>query len=179
MMKNIVALCSVAAVVVACAIPAHAGSWQLTSSYSGSGNSGSWGSNWVNSSSSTSYSFGAVFDNGSSGETGSYTYTGSIQWVGGGTQPAYVTLTETASANADALYTSTATQTANDGFGDASTTQVLDNPYPNVETTSSGTHTTRVTVPVGGTYTFHRTLSASSYGGSINDCGVQYSISIQ
>jgi len=172
-------VCVAAALAIACAQPAHAGSWVLTSAYTGSGNAGSWGSNWVNYNTSTTYSFGAVFDNGSGGETGSWTYTGQIKWVGTGTQPSTVTLNETGGATADALYTSTATESVNDGFGDPTTTQVLNNPYPNVQSTSTGSHTTVVSVAPGATYTFHRTLSASCFGGALNDCNVQYSISIQ
>jgi hypothetical protein len=177
--RGISALIATSAVALACAMPAHAGNWVLTSSYTGSSLPGSWGSQWVNTNTSSAYSFQVVFDNGSGGESGSYTYTGSIQWVGSGPQPAYVTLSETGGANADALYTATATQSANDGLGDASTTSVDYNPYANVVTNSSGSHTTQVSIPVGGTYTFTRTLSASSRGGSINDCSVAYSISIQ
>src|SRR3569833_436215 len=123
-----IAAIAAAALAFAFAQPAQA-AWVLTSSYSGSGNAGSWGSNWVNSNTSTSYSFGAVFDNGAGGETGSWTYNGSIKWDGNGAQPSTVTLTETGGATADALYTSHATETANDGFGDPATTQVLYNPY--------------------------------------------------
>lgn len=168
-----------AALAFACAQPAHAGSWVLTSSYTGSETPGSWGANWVNTDTSTAYSFQVVFDNGSGGESGSYTYTGSIQWVGSGPQPSTVTLDETGGANADALYSNTANQTTNDGLGDPTTGGVDDNPYPNYETNSSGSHTTVVPIANGATYTFTRTLSASSTGGELNDCSVAYSISIE
>jgi len=179
-MKSIYRFCICAASVaaIACAQPAHA-AWVLTSAYTGGGNAGSWGSNWVNYNTSTTYSFGAVFDNGTGGENGSFTYTGSIQWVGGGTQPSSVTLTESATADADALYTTTATETANDGFGDPAVTTFSGSPRASVETKSTGNHTTVVPMAPGAVYTFHRTLSASCIGGPVNDCNVNYSISIQ
>jgi hypothetical protein len=169
-----------AALAFACAQPAHAGSWVLTSSVNYSVAPGTWGSGlYTNYNTSTSYSFGDAFDNGSSGEWGTFTYTGKIQWTGGGTQPSSVTLTESGGATADALYATSATQTANDGLGDPSHTAFYSSPRPYVETTSSGNHTTNVSIAPGGTYTFSRTLSASSYSPTLNDCNVSYSISIQ
>ncbi|MGO8674162.1 MAG: hypothetical protein ACLQVD_22715 [Capsulimonadaceae bacterium] len=181
-MKNNCGLTFVVATALAafvCAAPAHAGSWQLTSSAGGSDLSGSWGTGLlVNTNTSTAYDFEDVFDNGSTGESGSFTYTGSIQWVGGGTQPSSVTLTETSEATACGLYSSTAVQTAVDGLGDASSTSVADDPYPTTNTESEGTHQTVVPMSNGEVYHFTRTLSASSYDATINECYVNYSISI-
>lgn len=172
---------SAAVVALVCAAPAHAGSWQLTSSVSGTDTAGSWGTGILTlSQSSTSYSFEDVFDDGSI-ESGSYIYSGSIQWTGGGTQPSSVTLTETGEATADALYTSTATQNVSDGLGDPQNSSI-DTTYaepPSVADESTGTHTTVVPIAPGAIYTFTRTLSASSTGGAINECFVSYSISIQ
>jgi len=179
-MKRIYGLSFVvaAAVAVFCAQPAHAGSWQLTDSVSCHETPGSWGAGpYVNSQSSTEYDFGYVFDIGGA-ESGGCQYSGSIQWTGGGTQPSSVTLSESGESDASALYTSTATQTANDGLGDSSTTQETNNPYPGVDTTSKGSHQTVVPMSQGEIYNFTRTLSCSSSGGSINECYVTYGISI-
>jgi len=179
-MKRIYGLSFVAAVAgigLVCAQPAQA-SWQLTSSVSSSVLPGSWGSGFVVlSQTANSYSFEDVFDNGYGGESGTFTYTGTVQWVGGGTQPSTFSLSETGLAQAQALYTTTATQTAKDGLGDAATTTYTSSPRPYVTTTSSGSHVTTILIAAGATYTFTRTLSTSSYGGSVNDCYVKYSVS--
>lgn len=167
-----------AAVAFACVLPAHAGSWVLTSSVTGTDTPGTWGGQWVNYDTSTSYSFGVVFDQASPGESGSYTYTGIIQWTGGGTQPSTVTLTESGEASASSGYTDVATQSANDGFSDPEVVTYTDDPYPGKTTESSGNHTTTVSIPAGQPYTFTRTLSASSFSTGLNDCYATYSVSI-
>lgn len=120
-----------------------------------------------------------VFDNGGS-ESGTFTFSGTIQWVGGGTPSKTVTLTESATARGTAGYTSTAKQTASDGFADPAVTSPsnMTYPAPSVTTVSTGTHTTTVTIPAGSEYKFTRTFSASSSGGEIDDCFVGYSITI-
>jgi hypothetical protein len=177
MMKNIYGLSMLVAATVAafvCAQPAHAGSWQVTGSGTGNVTSGSWGSGFSSSNSGfTDY----AFDQGTGGESGTFTWTGSVQWVGGGTQPSSVTLDESADMYCDALYTATATQTAVDGLGDASTTVTNYNPYANVVTTSTGSHQTVVPMSQGEVYHFTRDSSASSIGGQLNDCSAQYSVS--
>lgn len=180
-MKSVYGLSFVVAAVAAafCVQPAHAtGSWQLTESVSCSETSGSWGAGpYVNSSSSTEYDFGYVFDN-SAPESGGCTFTGSIEWVGGGTQPSSVTLDETGEAEACGLYTDSAVQTASDGLGDASTTWTDNNPYDTTYTESDGSHDTTVPMSSGEVYKFMRTLSCSSKDATINECYVTYGVTI-
>ncbi len=179
-MKNVYGLSFVVAAVAAALVaqPAHAGGWQLTQTVTCNETTGSWGAGpYVNSSSSTEYDFGYVFDN-SSPESGGCTYSGSIQWTGGGTQPSSVTLSETAEAEACGLYTDSAIQTASDGLGDASTTWTDNNPYDTTLTESDGSHQTTVPMSNGEIYDFTRTLTCSSKGAAINECYVTYGVSL-
>ena len=185
-MKKIygISLFTVAALAVTvCAQPAHAGSWSLTGSVSGSASPGSEATPGldVTTDTSTEYAFFASYLGSSISE--SYTFTGAIQWVGGGTQPSTVALTETGDASAGAAYSEYGTFSVSDGLGDPQTNWATSGagqepPYPSSGASSQGTHTTTVSIAPGAVYKFSRTLSAAGSGGAYDTIGVSYSASI-
>ncbi len=170
--------------VTVCAQPAHAGSWSLAGSVSGSAAPGSEPAPGleVTTDTSTEYAFFAAYEDGAS-DSESYTFTGTIQWVGGGTQPSTVTLTETGDASATAAYSDTGVFNVSDGLGDpqinwATTGAGQNPPYPSSGANSEGTHSTVVTIAPGTIYKFSRTLSAAGTGGAYDSVSVSYSASI-
>jgi len=162
--------------------PAYAGSWSLTGTPTGGYSAGSWGSGLSEQSTATSMSFSDFGGlSGALPETGSFSYTGTITWVGGGTQPSTVTISETGDVYGECLYaTLPANTSASDGLGDSGvTTTTTGYPGDSQTTESKGSHQNIVSVPQGGSYKFTRTFSSYAQGGYINEGYVNYSVSIQ
>jgi beta-galactosidase len=161
--------------------PAYAGYWSLTGIPTG-GATAEAGNSYsplsvTYTTSSMSVSNTSVVSNAAP-VTGQYSYTGTITWVpnNGDLQtdpaPATVTISESADVAGNALYTgnNTPSTSANDGLGDASvTTNFTGYPGNAQYTTSSGTHTTTVSVPTGGSYQFTRSFSSYAFGGSVDE----------
>lgn len=155
------------------AAPAYAGYWSLTGTPTGGYNNGG--------SISASYGESSVswYDLGVFASSGSFTYTGTVQWVGGGTQPTSFTLTETAGVGDTTEY-SYGTGTANDGLGDPAVTKNISTfPGGETEISSSGTHTTVIHMSPGEKYTYTRYLTGSISSAPYYDIYTDYSASVQ
>jgi beta-galactosidase len=170
--------------------PAYAGYWSLTGIPTGGATAQAGNSfsplSVTYTTSSMSLNNAAVVSN-SSPVTGTYSYTGTITWVpnNGDLQtdpaPPTVTISETGDVAGNALYTgnNTPSTSANDGLGDAPvTTNFVGYPGNAQYTTSSGTHTTTVSVPTGGSYEFTRSFSSYAFGGAVDEGIISYQVSV-
>lgn len=164
-------------------VPTYAGSWVLTGSASSTASAGSESTPGllVLDNTSTEYSFMASYMGNPESMSG--TFTGTIQWVGGGTQPSSVTLTETGGATASAPYDEYGTFSVSDGLGDPTTYYSTSGagqnpPYPSSSATSQGTHTTTIPMSPGEIYQFTRTLKASGTGSAYVSASVEYTASV-
>ncbi|MGO8670140.1 MAG: hypothetical protein ACLQVD_02050 [Capsulimonadaceae bacterium] len=179
-LKSVAAL-SVAAAAFVFVAPAHA-AWTLSGTPTGGYNAGSSGSGLNPSYTSSSVSFYDYGIDTAGPLTGSITYTGTITWTGGGTQPAYVTLTEDGDVYGELAYSSTGTTTANDGLGDPPVTTITSGyPGPSKTTSSSGDHSTEIFIAQGGSYKFTVTLSCSAdtTSGGFNEGLLGFEASVQ
>lgn len=164
--------------------PTYAGNWVLTGSASSTASAGSEATPGllVLDNTSTEYSFMTSYMNNPESMTA--TFTGTIQWEGGGTQPSSVTLTETSIADASAPYDDFGSfSDVSDGLGDPMTTYSSTGagenpPYPNSGASSSGTHSITIPMSLGEVYEFTRTLTASGTGSAYVSAGCEYTASV-
>jgi len=184
---------SVIALAVAAAIspllfaqPAQAGYWKLTGTPTGGYTPGSSGSGLMTQFGTNSMSFTDYGIYSYVAIAGSFTYTGTIQWVPNNGNlktdpaPATVTVTETSDSYGTVLYSNPSAKTsALDGLGDPPVTTYTTGYPGNSQTTQSqGTHTTIVSVPTGGSVQFTRIFSTFA-SGALNEGLVSYSVSVK
>jgi hypothetical protein len=166
--------------------PAHAGYWKLTGTPTGGYTPGSSGSGLMTQFGTNSMSFTDYGILNYQPIAGSFTYTGTVQWVpkNGNLKtdpaPATVTISETSDVYGEAAYIpGPATTSASDGLGDPPITTHYTGYPGNAQTTQSqGTHSTVVSVPPGGSIQFTRNFSNSASGG-LNEGLVSYSVSVK
>ena len=170
------------------ATPAFAGYWSLTGTPTGGytfnpANSGSGNAGPTFGQSSMTLSGGAGGGGVNQSITGSFAYTGTIKWVPNGTlqqdpAPSSVTITESSTVQVTSQYTTPSAFSVNDGLGN--NFSVAPSGRGGQIITSSGSKTTTVPVPAGGSYQFSRSFYEYIKIPSASDsANINYTVSVK